>query len=573
MSAPPSSQRRSALVAVLALVLILAAFLPLWANLPATGDATAGVTVKVVAYARQLLVATGIILLVGAAFYHWPPLHLQAWAAAPRRWPAWGVAAAILLYIAVYFPFTLQRWLNFNAGAYDLGIQDQVVWNLAHGHGYASSVEVHNYLADHFKPLIALFAPLYWLYPSAAWLLAFQTIALALAAIPVYLLAARRLPGSLFGLLFALLFLLYPSTGYLNRFDFHWEVTVIPLLLAAIVAADRNALGWASLWLALALLAKEEIGLTVAAYALWLAWQGHRRFGLTWAVIGVAFSLTLLFAVIPALRQASSDTLARYAWLGATPAAMAATLIFQPYLAFSHLFGLDAIRLVAALIAPLLFLPAFSTLILPALPALLYNLLSDFGEQHVVYYQYIAPIVPFVFAAAILALQRAFTWAQRRHALWFPWTLCAGLLLFTLWHTTLVHNPLADDGAVQPAWTRQPNAAAIREALALIPPQAAVFTTNAYASHLAHRPNLSVWFDPPDLERLPAADYALFNTLDYRSHHAWACADYADALAHAHALGFGLTFAQDRVVVIQRQGGDRAALGSLIPQLCTQAEP
>jgi uncharacterized membrane protein len=364
MPAPPTPRRRRLLIATLGLALIVAAVLPLWENM----SAALGVTAKVIGYARQLLAATGLTLLIGVAFDQWPPTRLQAWASAPRRWPAWVAAAAILLYIAVYFLFTLQRWLNFNAGAYDLGIQDQVVWNLAHGRGYASSVEVNNYLADHFKPLIALVAPLYWLYPSAAWLLAFQTIALALAAIPVYLLAARRLPGSLFGLLFAVLFLLYPSTGYLNRFDFHWEVTVIPLLLAAIVAADRHALGWASLWLALALLAKEEVGLTVAAYALWLAWQGHRRFGLAWAVIGIAFSFTLLFAVIPALRQAPSDTLTRYAWLGATPVAMATTLIFQPHLAFSHLFGLDAIRLVVSLIAPLLFLPAFSTLILAAPP-------------------------------------------------------------------------------------------------------------------------------------------------------------------------------------------------------------
>ena len=65
-----------------------------------------------------------------------------------------------------------------------------------------------------------------------------------------------------------------------------------------------------SLWLALALFGKEEIGLTVAMVGLAGALIFKRvRFGLTWIGIGLAYSLAALFIVIPLFRGEPSDTL------------------------------------------------------------------------------------------------------------------------------------------------------------------------------------------------------------------------------------------------------------------------
>jgi len=75
--------------------------------------------------------------------------------------PRHVLVMAMLFYALVFFYFTAQRHAHFNSNGFDLGIQDQVVWNTAHGRWYQSSLEVTNYLGDHFKPLVALLAPFY----------------------------------------------------------------------------------------------------------------------------------------------------------------------------------------------------------------------------------------------------------------------------------------------------------------------------------------------------------------------------------------------------------------------------
>ncbi len=557
---------------LLGLGLLATALLPDWQALAAPYN----ISPQIVRYARQMAAATGSLLLCGAFFYAAVDRRRHtAWAAVlpGARW-AWRLTlAAILAYVAVYFLFTAQRYDHFNAGVYDLGVQDQVVWNTAHGRWYASSVEVQNYMGDHFKPLVAVLAPLYWVTPSVYWLLAFQSVILALGAVPVYQLAVRRLGAPALGLLFALLYQLYPSVGYINRFDFHWEAATIPLLLAAINDTDARRWRRASLWLALALLSKEDIGLTVAAFGLWLAWRRQARgYGLAWAAGGIGFSLLAMFVIIPAVRAAPSDSFTRYLWLGSTPPEMLRNLLLRPDLVLPRLLGVDAVRFVVSLAAPLLFLPLGHTILLVALPAVVYNLLSAEMAQRVVYFHYVAPIVPFVLAAALLTCARLFAWARRRGAYWLMWTVCVGLLIFTGWHTLLFSNPLADDGAVQPAWARLSNEAAVRQALALVPPQAALLTTNYYGAHLSQRPALYLMFEPGDTRGLERAELALFNTIDYRSHQPWSCQDYADALQQAYDEGFGLVYNVERVVVVRRAAGDRAALHEVAATLCRQGD-
>lgn len=74
------------------------------------------------------------------------------------------MVGATLLYVA----HSLLRYRNFEAKGYDLGIFDQAV------HQYslfkAPIVPIKgvdfNLLGDHFHPIIALFAPLYWIWPD-----------------------------------------------------------------------------------------------------------------------------------------------------------------------------------------------------------------------------------------------------------------------------------------------------------------------------------------------------------------------------------------------------------------------
>jgi uncharacterized membrane protein len=495
--------------------------------------------------------------------------HVMAHRPTFRKYITMMLAASVIVYTAAFIYFTLQRHWHFNSAGYDLGIQDQVIWNTIQGRWFESSIEVNNYLGDHFQPLVVLLAPIYWVWSSPQVLLVLQTIVLSLGAIPTYRLAKRRLQSPFFGLAFALCYLLYPSIGYINRFDFHWEVTVIPLLLAAIVSADEDRWSFMSLFLFLAMLGKEEIGLTIAAFGLWIWWKKRTRIGLVWTFIGTLFSLAALFLIIPAFRQAPSDTLARYAWLGSTPIVMVQTLFSQPRMIILHLANRDNLSFLVSLFGPVLFLPFFSSLSLVLIPGLAYNLLSASSAQHSVYYQYVAPMIPFVIASAIYGLENLLFRLPSLNRDWIRITIIMGLITASLWFAAYVNNPLIDNGLASAAWSRLPNEEAVRAGLDQIGADDAVFTTNHYTPHLSQRRKVFTYFSRGDSSKITQADTLFFNLCDQRcSANGGACYDYSEILKEADLLGFGLVYQQDAVVILRRGEGELGTAEELMSNEC-----
>ncbi len=82
--------------------------------------------------------------------------------------------AAIAAYAAGFGSLSILRHRAFDTGRYDLGNMVQTVWNTAHGHflqmtgGDGRQI---SRLAAHFDPILAAFAPLWWIWPSPEMLL------------------------------------------------------------------------------------------------------------------------------------------------------------------------------------------------------------------------------------------------------------------------------------------------------------------------------------------------------------------------------------------------------------------
>ncbi len=413
----------------------------------------------------------------------------------PALRSSWLLMALILLAAAGYAAYAITRHGRLNSSAYDLAIQAQVLWNSAQGRWFASSLEVYTYLGDHIQPLQLLFVPLIALGGDVPALLAAQALSLCLGAWPLFHLAQRRLGGPGWAWLLAAAYLAYPALGFINRFDFHPEVVVMPLLLAALERLEAGRLRAASVWAGLALLGKEEIGLTVAALGVGLLWQpGRRRWGLVWLAAGLVWSYLALFILIPHFRDAPSDTLARYAWLGATPGEMVMTLLTRPGPVVATLAG-DPLRraYLFKLLLPLggLALGA-PRLLWGALPALAYNLLADSPSQHSIYFQYNAPLIPVLWAATAVGLGRA----QRALGQW-AWLAGVWLVAGTMAAWAL-DNPLTTpiDTPHYPVYalTPQGDVAAFRQAQMRVPAGASLATTMAYAPHFTQRPALDLFY-------------------------------------------------------------------------------
>ena len=542
---------------------------------------TAGTTFNLglLAELRVSLALVGLLCLALGLFPSAPHRlaeHLAAPLAAVDRWLRKGKRwTAHLLTCctatgALFASYSIARHNAFNSKAYDLGLHAQVFWNTSQGRLFASSIEVSNYLGDHVSPIILLLAPIYRVWPDPRGLLILQAVTLASGALPLALLTRRLVKPAwpdgahLASLAIALIFLTYPALGFVNRFEFHEEVLVVPLLLGAFWALETRRLRVMSLALALAMLTKEDVGLTVAAFGLWAWWCGRQEnasrigtdehgseqdrpqrimdplapqsrftepptakrqnrrlqtFGLLWAFTGVAWSLIALFVVIPAMRGVESDTLARYAWLGSGPADILASVIQDPGRVAGHVLGEPRrIWMLIKLLLPVGFLPLLSPAVLIALPTMAINWLAGNLYQASIYFHYATLLIPIVFAAAVYGMKRVATsrvaFQAPRFTLTLLWlTVCA---LLAIGFDQFWQAQTGQDDWPNYSLTRQIDPAPFRTAAALLPADGAVATTEAYASHLANRQGLYLLHDPRILFVVDQVDWVLVDLNDLR---------------------------------------------------------
>lgn len=206
------------------------------------------------------------------------------------------------------------QWQTLTTPSWDLGIFTQLVH--AYANGTAPIVEIKgpnfNLLGDHFHPILVLLGPLYWLWPSPLTLLLAQDALFAFAAAALtwrsWELTAPWVATSC-GLILALA---WPTQTAVAS-QFHEIAFAVPLLVLSLTAYLAGRYRAAAGWIAGLVFVKEDLGLTVLAFAFVLgyrAWRLHRRgepareitrlailtglWGLVWFVLTIAVILPAL---------------------------------------------------------------------------------------------------------------------------------------------------------------------------------------------------------------------------------------------------------------------------------------
>src|SRR5205085_1421678 len=100
-----------------------------------------------------------------------------------------------------------------NSTSRDIGVYLQMLWNTAHGRPFQTTLLESNrvHLAEHVALLLPALSPAFAVAPDARWLFGAQSAMLALAAMPVYLLARRLLGGVLLPTLFVAAYFAMPT--------------------------------------------------------------------------------------------------------------------------------------------------------------------------------------------------------------------------------------------------------------------------------------------------------------------------------------------------------------------------
>ena len=466
---------------------------------------------------------------------------------------------AIAGYAAGFGALSILQYRAYNTGRFDLGNMAQAVWSTAHGHPLRMT-DLHgeqvSRLGSHVDPILVAFAPLWWIWPSAAMLVAAQAVAIGLGALPVFWLARKHLGSEQAALGFALAYLLYPAVQWLTLNEFHPVALACPLLLFAFWYLDEDRLIVFVVFAVLAALTKEEIPLVIAGMGVWYA-ISRRRWLVGGAIAAAGACLTAIAVgiVLPHFNEgASSSFYARYGDLGDSPGGILATIVTDPGKILSTVFDRDGVHYLLDLAVPLLLLAlAAPVVLIAAVPEVGLNLLSATPTQSSIHHHYTAGLIPPLIVATVLGAARL---TRSRPELRVP-------LAMTLVAVMVVANYVL--GAV-PVWRGLPGGQTYRayashvaahdritdRALRLIPNGAVVSATNSLGSHLSGRRRFLSFPYIRDAEWI-AADETQPGYADR-----WDPPATAAALARLRrSPSWRLVFSEDGVLVFRRTASSR----------------
>ncbi|MEO7000191.1 MAG: DUF2079 domain-containing protein, partial [Ktedonobacterales bacterium] len=323
-----------------------------------------------------------------------------------NRWGLGLVALVALVYTVILSLYCIGLHDAFRTHAEDLGIMDQVLWNTAHGHFMLQTI--CNPVTDvnclggvtrfsvHFEPILIPLTLLYVIFPNVQLLLVFQAAAVAIGAIPAYLLAARRLRHVAWGVIFAGVYLLYPPLLNAVIDDFHPETAAAGLLMWALYFLFTRRYRALVIACVVLLLCKETLTLDVIGIGLFVALiQRRPRLGFSLVALG---GLTLGLALL--LMRIFSP-------LGHSPVTSRFDALLHDPLHTLATYAHDPARraYLVKLLAPVGFLALLAPWVaVIALPSVLLNVLSADPLMYSGLYQYNTDIGPVLIAAAIDAL-------------------------------------------------------------------------------------------------------------------------------------------------------------------------
>lgn len=414
------------------------------------------------------------------------------------------VAAGVVTFVVVFGARSMALLSTFSVDANDLALYDQALWTSARGNNHVSSLSNLLYtslyggsiFAMDAAPILLLFLPLYAIdallplkVAGPAMLLITQTVAIGLAAVALYRLAVgqiNRLPAAII----AVAFLLHFLTLRMNAGHFYPLALSVPLILFALTAYRRHRHAVYFVLVVLTLACGVDAGLAVAALGLYLlVFQRDRQLGLVTLGLGLGWTIVSVTVFIPFFGGSAAQVMAPY---GAPAGQSFLTHVTR---AMVHS---DAVHYVGLLLVPLGFTPLLgASLLLPALPRLLLNLVADGPRYTSLFGWYEPTIAPFLFAATIAGL--AWMGKTTKARGWAPPYLAGAVSVLTGCLVTAVAlgSFVITD---HPNLRITPHHKRGREILALIPENASVAVQAPYAVSLAQRRKLTILPQADDVD-------------------------------------------------------------------------
>lgn len=317
----------------------------------------------------------------------------------------------ILLFVLVFSYLSILRHNRINSAMYDLGLFDQLIYNLAHGRFFESSIKGFNYLGDHFSPILIIFAPLYWIWEDVRILLIAQAFIVSLSGYFAGMLAYQITKNIRLSSAFALSILGNANVMLIVLFDFHPETLTIPIFMFILLKfhqEDNIGVFIASIF---ALLIKEDVSITIALMGLVFAIIKRDPKYLMLSALGSIYFVLAIKVFIPYFRPSiyKGDYLylERYSYLGGSIKEVIRSIISNPLYPVIKMYRWSKLKVLLRLFYPTLFLSFLSPVyLIVILPILYINWIANYGPQFSLKYQYLNVVIPFIIGSSIYGYLR-----------------------------------------------------------------------------------------------------------------------------------------------------------------------
>jgi len=357
--------------------------------------------------------------------------------------PLFIVASAYLTYLIIFYLYSLKRLQMLWASYFDLGIMHQTVWNtykaiqafdfsrmltLTDPHG--SGMQIYR-MAIHADYAMAAIAPFYFINSGPETLLFVQTAVLASGAIAIYFIVKNVLFEKLSEkslnvalVVSPILYLANFAVQRTNYYEFHAVTLATAAILWMYAAYVYKKYFVAFLLGVFAMLTKEQVGFSMSVFLfvefvletnlVYRIWKNrslaffvkNKSFFtkkaiilLTLSMLSFVYVLITVFYVMPYFRQGNDHFALSYFTKSESK-----SIVDTIGLYFGRLFSLGALKYISMLLGAVFFVPIFSIYLLPVVPEVLMNLISESSNMRNFYYQYTALITPWIFIACIYSV-------------------------------------------------------------------------------------------------------------------------------------------------------------------------
>jgi uncharacterized membrane protein len=379
------------------------------------------------------------------------------------------------------FSLALLRWEQVHQRTFDLALYARAAWGLAHGDFWVPVTDMH-VLGTHFAPVLLVLGLIGRLFGTVPVLLAAQSLAVAACLYPLARIGNRRLGG--LGIFVAVTaWLLYPNLGHVTTYEFHPGTLALLPMCWGFDALDRGRLRKLAWACAGVLACRDDFGLACALLALLFALQ-YRNPKALWLSLGtLAYTAFAVWLTLHFAPRVGSMSLHFGVW-GGSPLGVFRVLAHDPERVWAHFSAPERLLYLPRLLAPLCFFALlWPRLLLPALPYLALNLLSEFPTALEQYSHYLSPLVPPIVVASVAGFARLVrhmgSWARALLAL--VWCVALGVA-----SERLGGLPWSRDFDA-PAFRADQATQAAREVLQKIPAARSVQGPDPLLSHLAER--------------------------------------------------------------------------------------